>query len=191
MIKALIFDCFGVLTTDTWRAFCDSLPPDADVGKARELNKQYDAGLITKQEFVDQVYEATGQHPRQIEEMLSNEIAKNSILIDYIRELKSRDYLIGLLSNVATPWITDTFLSPEEQEIFDAMIFSYEVGMTKPDPRIFMLVCERLRVGPHEAVMIDDIESYCEAAKAEGLKAITYQDFSQLKQDLELLLSHE
>jgi HAD superfamily hydrolase (TIGR01509 family) len=190
MIKALIFDCFGVLTTDSWRAFLDGLPPEADRQRARELNHQYDAGLISREEFLGQVEEATGGRPVEVERLLDNEVVKNKQLLDYIRRLK-KDHKIGLLSNIATNWIRDQFLEEAEQELFDEMILSFEVGMTKPDPRIFMLACERLRVGTHEAVLIDDIESYCEAARQEGLKAVVYRDFDQLKAELEPLLAHK
>jgi putative hydrolase of the HAD superfamily len=189
MIKAVIFDCFGVLTTDTWLAFIDTLPPGVDVTQARELNHQYDAGLITRDEFLQGVHEVTGRYPEEVEKLLHTEIAKNTALLDYIRELRSRGLAVGMISNVASNWIRDSFLTPEEQELFDVMVLSFEVGMTKPDPRIFMLACERLRVGPHEAVMIDDIERYCTAARAEGLQAIVYSNMQQLKGDLEPILS--
>lgn len=190
MIKAIIFDCFGVLTTDTWRAFVDSLPPEADIARAKELNHQLDAALITKDEFLEQVQEATGRKPDEVENMLDNEVAKNTALLDYIGELKE-DYLIGMISNVASDWIRKSFLTAEEQELFDEMIFSFEVGMTKPDRRIFMLACERLRVSTHEAVLIDDVGSYIEAAKREGLHGIVYQDLAQLKLELDSILYQE
>lgn len=187
MIKAIIFDCFGVLTTDTWRAFVDSLPLGVDIERARGLNRQYDAGLISKEEFLQQVFDTTGHHPKQIEEMLDSEITKNAPLLDYIRELK-KNYKIGLLSNVATPWITDSFLTPEEIQLFDEMIFSFEVGITKPDPRIFQLAADKLGVSLKECVLVDDIERYCEAARATGMTAVTYQDLRQLKNDLATIL---
>lgn len=191
MIKAIIFDCFGVLTTDTWRAFIDSLPGDIDTQKARDANKAYDAGLISRDEFLGQVLEITGRSPKQVEDLLDDEVTKNTALLEYVKELRGRQYTIGLLSNIASNWITDKFLTAQEQDLFDEMIFSFEVGMTKPDPRIFMLACERLRVGPHEAVMIDDIESYCESAKGEGLEAVVYTGLSQLKAELEPILSRQ
>lgn len=190
MIQAIIFDCFGVLTTDTWRAFLDGLPESVDREPARQLNRAYDAGIIDRETFLRQVKEVTGSEPRQVEAMLANEVAKNTPLLDYIQDLK-KDYRIGLLSNVATPWITESFLTAREQELFDSMVFSYQVGMTKPDPRIFLLACERLRVAPKEAVLVDDIDRYCEAARAEGLQAVVYQDIPQLKRELEVILSHE
>jgi len=188
MIKAIVFDCFGVLTTDTWRAFVDSLPKEINIQKARNLNRDYDAGFITRQEFLDGVQSLTGRHPRQVEELLDNEISKNYELLDYIRELK-HSYKIGLLSNVATNWIRDKFLTLEEQKLFDEMIFSFEVKMTKPDSQIYRLTNQRLGVRPEESILVDDIERYCEAARTQDMKAIVYKNISQLKNDLSKALS--
>lgn len=188
MIKAIIFDCFGVLTTDTWRAFLDTLPSTANIERARELNRAVDAGMISHDEFLEGVEDATGFRPPEVEKMLGGEVAKNVALLEHIRTLKSQ-YGIGMISNISSNWIRDSFLTPEEQELFDEMILSHEVGMTKPDPRIFMLACERLRVGPHEAVMVDDIDRYIAAAESEGLKGIVYRDFTQFKQQLDRLLN--
>lgn len=188
MIKAIVFDCFGVLTTDTWRAFVDGLPPDADKQAARDLNHAYDAGMLTKDEFLKQVHAVTGHEPKQVETLLGNEIAKNAALLEYIRELK-QNYKIGLLSNIGSSWITDTFLNADEQALFDEMVFSYKVGMTKPDPRIFELACSRLGVNPREAVMIDDIESYCASAADLGMKAVVYKNLDQCRADITDILA--
>jgi len=189
MIKAVVFDNFGVLTTDTWRAFVDSLPEGIDIGKARELNRAYDAGTISHKDFLDGVKEVTGRQPQEVESLLQSDIAKNLPLLKYIGELKQRGLKIGLLSNIATNWIRDSFLTPAEQKLFDEMILSYEVGMTKPDPRMFQLACKRLGVDASEAVLVDDISPYCDAARHTGMQAITYEDFKQAKQALEALLS--
>lgn len=188
MVRAVIFDCFGVLTTDTWLAFLDSLPDNVDVGATRRLNRAYNMGIISQEDFLNGIQKITGLDPQKVNQVLTHEVSKNTVLLDYIRELRDRGYKIGLISNIASNWIRDSLLSPEEQELFDAMIMSFEVGMAKPDPRIFMLACERLRVGPHEAVLVDDIDRYCDAATAEGLKAILYHDFKQMKSELEELL---
>ena len=188
MIKAIIFDCFGVLTRDSWLAFCDSLPPEANVPRARELNKAYDAGLISKEEFLKGVHEATGAYPEDVELIVDNETYKNTHLLELIKELKTR-YKIGMLSNIATNWVRETFLTPQEQQLFDAMIFSFEVGTTKPDPQIYQIAAEKLDVEPNECIFIDDIERYCAAAQECGMQAIWYKDFKQTKQELEVLLA--
>lgn len=188
MISAIIFDCFGVLTSDTWHEFLDSLPENTDIAAARDLNKQYDAGFITEKEFTDQLLELTGKELVQIEDRPISGIAKNTALLKHIESLKER-YKIGLLSNIGTDWIRDDFLTSEEQELFDDMVFSHSVGMTKPNPDIFKLACEHLGVEPAQAVMVDDIEQYCQAAEATGMKSITYANFNQYQQELDTILS--
>ena len=191
MIRAVVFDCFGVLTTDTWKLFVASQPPNVNVSGLRDLNHQLDAGLIDTETFLKEVYDLTGSQPIQVEKLLNNEIAKNTQLLDYIKELRKANFKIGMLSNISTNWIRDDFLNPEEQALFDEMVFSYEVGMTKPDPRIFSIVCERLGKDPSEVVMIDDVLSYCAGAESIGMSAIQYIDYAQCKAELDILINHE
>lgn len=189
MIKAIVFDCFGVLTSDSWKEFCSTLPNEEVVKTARNLNHMYDAGHITQREFIDELVRITNCPIGQIEQIFTDDMPKNTQLLSYIKVLKP-NYKIGLLSNVASNWINDNLLNKEEQALFDEMVFSFEVGMTKPDPQIFEITCQKLAVKPAEAVMIDDIERYCEAAKSIGMQAIVYSDFHQLKHDLGEVLSH-
>jgi putative hydrolase of the HAD superfamily len=187
MIKAVIFDCFGVLTTDTWKEFTATLP-QSQKASATSLNHAYGAGAMTKPEFLQAVQDLTGKQPKYVDNMLDNETAKNSELLAYIKEL-GKSYKIALLSNVATNWIRDYFLTAEEQAMFHTMVFSFEIGTTKPDPRMFQSVAERLKVSPGECVMVDDVERYCAAAENLGMKSICYQNFNQMKAELEKILA--
>lgn len=115
---------------------------------------------------------------------------KNTELLDYIRHLRGDSYKISMLSNIASDWIRESFLTPKEQELFDDMVLSFEVSMAKPDARIFQLACDRLAVSPPEVVFVDDSPSYCQAAQALGLQAIVFTDFRQMKQELDNILSN-
>jgi HAD superfamily hydrolase (TIGR01509 family) len=57
---------------------------------------------------------------------------------------------------------------------FDAVIISCEVGLAKPDPRIFRLCLERLGLPPHDALFVDDRLDNTEAAARIGLRALQY-----------------
>src|SRR4030066_464775 len=104
-------------------------------------------------------------------------------LLDFIRSLRPR-YKVGLLSNAWDDLRQTMHNRWNIDGLFDEMIISAEVGMTKPNPRIFHLVVERLGVQPGEAVFIDDILTNVEAARREGLVAI---QFLQPQQTLENL----
>jgi epoxide hydrolase-like predicted phosphatase len=187
MTKAIIFDCFGVLTVDLWKEFMSTLTDDQKRA-AHLINHAYDRGEITQPEFIKQVEDLTGKTPGEVERVRNSDGNKNHALLEYISTLKPK-YKIGLLSNIASNWIREVLLTSEEQKMFDDMVFSYEVKMTKPDPAIFRLAAERLGVKPSDCVLIDDIETYCLAARQEGMKAIVYQNFEQTKTEFEKLLA--
>lgn len=108
--------------------------------------------------------------------------------MEYIRTIKSKNIKIGLLSSVSSDWITSEFLTLEEQQLFDDMVFSYKTHILKSDPEIFKLTCERLKVLPNETIFVDDTYEYCAAAESLGIKAIQYLDFKQAKTEIEQLL---
>jgi putative hydrolase of the HAD superfamily len=75
--------------------------------------------------------------------------------IETISELRRRGLLIGLITvcsdDVPALWPETPF-----QGLFDAEVFSCSVGLRKPDPRIYLLACEQLRVEPGEAMFVGD-----------------------------------
>jgi epoxide hydrolase-like predicted phosphatase len=110
-------------------------------------------------------------------------------LVDYIRKLKSK-FKTGIISNA---W-PDTRYWLEEQwriaDAFDHIIISAEVGIAKPDPRIYRLALDALQVTPAEAVFIDDFEENIAGACSLGMQGIRFQDRVQTILELETLLAH-
>jgi putative hydrolase of the HAD superfamily len=107
----------------------------------------------------------------------------NQELVVLIHKLRP-NYKVGLLSNA---WgdlrqVLDTRIPIGH--LFDDLVISAEVGLGKPDPRIYHLAVERLGVQPNEAVFVDDVLANVEAASAIGLNAIHYQNNPQLFSDL-------
>jgi putative hydrolase of the HAD superfamily len=147
----------------------------------------YDAKLISHEEFIKEVMGATGATTKRIEEAQRGGMVIDQKLIALISELK-KTYKTAILSNVGTNQILDNLLSAEEQTLFDAFIFSYQVGVIKPDPKIYKIALEKLGIEPQEAVFTDDVPRNVEAAKALGIQGIVYEDSHQFKQALEQVL---
>jgi epoxide hydrolase-like predicted phosphatase len=92
----------------------------------------------------------------------------------YIRGLRPR-YKTGLLSNAwhgTREKVTKlyTFLTA-----FDVVIYSADVHLRKPDPRIYHLMIARLGVKANEAVFVDDFSDNIEGAKAVGLRTVHFK----------------
>ena len=189
MIHAVIFDCFGVLTTDGWLAFRQRHFADnaSRMREATDLNKQADAGFISLSEFEQAVAKLANISPESVRSEIDQNTA-NPELFQYIeRELKPR-YKIGMLSNAGRNFLPELF-SQERIGLFDALAFSFELGAVKPEQRMYQAIAERLDVQPGECVFIDDQEKHCVGARDAGMQAIVYQDFAQMRRELEPLLA--
>ena len=68
---------------------------------------------------------------------------------------------------------------------FDVVIESSKAGVRKPDPRIYLMMCETLRVEPAACVYLDDLGINCKPAAALGMKAIKVVTEQQALADLE------
>jgi HAD superfamily hydrolase (TIGR01509 family) len=89
-------------------------------------------------------------------------------------------YQVALLSNAY--WETRASLArrfPHFFDMFDVTIFSAEVGLVKPDARIYQLTLDQLGVKPEEAVFVDDFIENVEGAQAVGMKAIHFKNSQQ------------
>jgi putative hydrolase of the HAD superfamily len=108
-------------------------------------------------------------------------------LIEYIRGLKSA-YQVGLITNawpevrrqIERQWRID--------DAFHEMVISAEVGMAKPDPRIYQLMIEKLGVEANASIFIDDFEENVAAAIALGMHGIRFDHREQTIQAINRLL---
>lgn len=64
--------------------------------------------------------------------------------------------------------------------LFDAIVFSNEVGATKPDPRMYQTVLAQLRIEPHQAMFIDDRAHNVAGAQSLGIHAVQFQSREQV-----------
>lgn len=186
MIRAVIFDCFGVLYTDGKSLIIDACPPE----KRRELQdlfKQADYGFISGEEFSNTATELLGMTRADFDAMTGSTYARNQILAGWIRSHKGQ-YKIGLLSNVSEDTYTMLFTEDDERELFDTVVLSSRIGITKPSPEAYRLVADRLGVEPKDCIMIDDIERNVEGAENAGMKGLLFRSNQQLQTELSELL---
>ena len=73
----------------------------------------------------------------------------------------------------------------EIMAMFDAVIESAKLGMRKPDPRIYQLMCERLGVEPGSCVYLDDLGMNLKPARAMGMTTIKVESAAQAIGELE------
>lgn len=172
MIRALIFDCFGVLTSGTWDAFCRRHFQDEDTSQwmlARDLNRASDGGYITQREYHGELAMLTGLEPDQVAAELQDGIIINTELLRVIATYRP-EYKIGMLSNVGSNWMERNF-SDDQRALFDARVLSGDTGYVKPDQRAYEFVAAKLGVTPEECTFVDDLARNVQGAEEAGMTA--------------------
>ncbi len=108
-------------------------------------------------------------------------------LVDFLRSLKG-NYTTALLSNAwsnARQSLTEKYHC---MDAFDVSVFSYEVGLAKPNPAIYRLILERVGVDADEAIFLDDNKDNIESAAKMGIHAIRFANTEQAIQNITELL---
>jgi putative hydrolase of the HAD superfamily len=184
-VRAVFFDIGGILeiTPDTgWRNKWDS----KGVVDSQELEAVWRAGAvgaITLDEVERRIARIFRLDDARLEAFMADLWADylgelNAELTAYFRSLRPR-YNTGIISN--------SFVGATEREearyafssVCDDIVYSHEVGIEKPDPRIFELALSRLGVAPGESVFLDDVAVHVEAARSLGMKAVLYESNAQ------------
>lgn len=188
MIKAIIFDCFGVLTTDGWEPFCRKYFAEdpKKLRQAKILVGSLNLGNIKYEEFISQVAKLAKISERKALSYIDDN-KRNEELFKYIRNNLKPKYKIGMLSNAGQNWLNELF-TRDDLALFDDIVLSSDVGYIKPDHAIYKISLDRLSVSPSESVFVDDIRRYVTAGNEVGMSSILYRNFNDMKKQLESLL---
>lgn len=108
------------------------------------------------------------------------ELAEES-MVGLVRRAKAQGLRTALLSN---SWGNDY---PREgwDTLFDAVVISGEVGMRKPEHRIYQHVLGLLDLEPQQAVMVDDLQPNVAAAVEVGMVGVLHESYEQTLMELQ------
>jgi len=186
-VKAIIFDCFGVLVLSGRQTLQHDFPHLA--AELHDLTLKSDYGYISREQHSQELADLTGLKYGEAEKRYWHKGTLNTSAFEWIDALRQTgEYKIGLLSNIGKGWLDDFLPERDRLRIFDSEVLSGEVGMAKPDERIFHLMAERLSLDPMECVMIDDLIDNIEGATRSGMQGILFGTVDDAKSDLDRIL---
>ncbi len=201
MIRAVIFDYGGTLanTKTPWDTISNRIaerleyedikidPIDLEeaINQTMEYRRQqHSIGLeIDSYQFFNHALDKLGHAaPVDITDELEQYVSEEgytsfaSNLEDVLIEL-SEEYMLALLSNAWLESPRQILRDHGYGRWFKAMVCSYDIGIAKPDPRIFRHTVDLLGVHANEAVMVgDSMEADIEGALNAGLQAVLIDD---------------
>jgi epoxide hydrolase-like predicted phosphatase len=208
MIEAVISDFGGVLTSpllDSFAAFQNSSGISleqlglamAAIWERNGANPLFEleTGRMTEADFLRTLgAELSRQLGRPIElhgfgERYFEHLHPNERMIEYMRELSHRGYKLAICTNNVREWERHWRAKLPVDELFEVVVDSAFVGTRKPEPRIYEITLERLRVPANTALFVDDVELNCQVAREVGMDAIWFRSTEQAIAEIEATLA--
>ena len=106
-------------------------------------------------------------------------------MYDTIRALRGAGFGTALLTN---SWGCDEYPRADFPALFDVVVISAEIGMRKPEEKIFRHTAHALGLHPQECVFIDDVQANIDAAVACGMTGVLHTDAAATAAALKELL---
>jgi len=187
-MKAVIFDWGGV----TIREFSEDIQKDImaafDINETEFLDAYkktlppFVTGEITEDVFWTR-FSLSVDKPLPVDHMKlffnTFRTEYNQEVLDKIESLRGKAR-IGLISNTMMPYVL-YHRARNDYHMFEEIILSCEVGLAKPDKRIFQLMLDRMGVSGPDCVFIDNKESYMSGARELGIQTIVYTGPESIK----------
>ena len=146
---------------------------------------QLEIGQLTAQQFFEIVsrdLRFTGAQA-EFDEIWSDIFTIDEAMVGLTQALKG-SYRRFILSNTSPQHIEFVFAKYPVLRDFDGHILSYEVGLMKPDRRIYELALQRFGIIAERAVFIDDLPANVAGAREIGLAAIQHKSFQKTRREL-------
>jgi len=197
-IKAVIFDLGGVLVRTEDRTPRVQLAQRLGMTYAElsdlifngDSARQAAVGAITTDthwEHIRQRLQLSSQEFQRVPEEFWSGDQVDQSLVALLRSLRPQ-YKTALLSNAWDDLRDVLANSWRIIDAFDEAIISAEVGVVKPEARIYQIALDRLAVNANEAVFVDDFVENVTGARQVGMHAIHFQHPTQAKDELLKLL---
>jgi putative hydrolase of the HAD superfamily len=195
MIKNIVFDLGNVLISFKPDAFLDKMGYTAEAKKIiiSDIFRSsewllLDNGDITTGEAIKRI---SARSSLDLEEIASVFSFRTKIMypikrnIKLLPALKKRGLKLYFLSNFPADIFDEVYNEYEFFKFFAGGIISSEVGLSKPDVRIFEFLLEKYSLEPKQCLFIDDIEINIMTANLVGMKAICALETADLSQLVE------
>lgn len=146
-------------------------------------------GKISEEDYWEEIINSNNW-PFSVQE-LKQKARENFTEVDGTREiillLKQKGYKIALLSDHFKGWITEINNKFKHHDLFDEIIYSFEVGAIKKQELPFKELIKRLNLNPKEILFVDDGKHNIEIANNLNIKTHLFENSEKLKEHLKNL----
>jgi len=196
MIKAITFDLDGVYFPKGKKEFLNSL---ISLGVSRKnaeevffgdrMNKEYKLGKLTDDEFWSWAIKQwkLDLTPGEVIALMIKGYEVDKKVDELVKKCRENGYKTLVCSNNFPARISGLQKRFGFLKNFDIAVYSYEIGIAKPNSGIFKELVKRSKVKPEEIIFADDDSEKISGAKEIGIQAFIYEGFDKFIKELEEL----
>jgi len=173
-MKAVIFDMYGVIIKHPEGGlvpFLESVNPNVRIGEVYANWVKGDAGLITSEQFFSSI--GFKDNAVKIAKEYLDFVEINEDFYEAARVIK-KNFRMGFLSNDFGEWSSYLRERFDINKYFDACVVSGDVKITKPDPRIYEMILDKLALPANECIFVDDRRRNLSAAESLGMDTVLF-----------------
>lgn len=191
MVKTIFFDLGNVLINinrervihDFARLLQLPLQTVQEIASS-PLEKEFEQGLLDSHQYLQQLHQRYGILDQinldHLIELWQKPFAENLAVTRLLPVLKKQAGL-AIISNTNELHIQAVRRKFQLLDIFDTLVFSFKVGVLKPDERIFRKALQLVQAQPAECLFIDDLPENVAAAEQVGIRAHHFRTSSLLR----------
>ncbi len=117
-------------------------------------------------------------------------MARDEEALAYAVSLEERPGVrVGIISNTVAVHAIWLHANLPELKRFSAVLLSNEVGLMKPDPRIYRLASQRLGIPPEGSFFVDDLPENVRGAQAVGMAGLVHESWARTRPAIEAWLA--
>lgn len=196
-IRVLILDYGGVISQPQSSRNVNNILEilNLDFHDFREIylkqRENYDNGQMSGVEYWISILQHfnLNQNGSEINRLIQEDVKSwtkiNDAMIQFIKESRSTIHKLAIISNMTKDNLAFIRTHFQWLDLFDVLIFSCEIGINKPDKKIYEACLHELTVSPNECLYVDDSVENVYGAIKMGMNAYHFKSFPEFTRELD------
>ena len=149
------------------------------------FDSDFNKGVITGEECFRKFFgvSISEEQMEKIKSIWTSTWIATDEMLELVKNLK-KHYRLAILSN-SDLLNAKKFLNNGWYSYFDCLVLSHEIGVLKPDKKIYKITLDKLNLEAQECLFIDDQQDALKPAREMGMKTILFKSAEQLKKEFD------
>lgn len=192
MKKNVIFDLGGVLfnwnpneIVQILKKEEEQFPDNIHEAMTHQTWQNFDAGVLTLEQTIENLSQIHSKsHIQKFINLSLDKLAPIKEGLHLLEEVQKLGHSTYILSNISKNFIDRLLKKYNFLKTFDGYLYSYEIQIVKPDPRIYQALLNRYKLRPQDCLFIDDSPANVLAANEMGIKSILCDNHKNVSEKL-------